>query len=183
MERHLRQNTVSAAFNSGQMSLNQSRPGAVVSHRENDYQGTRMSEPLKILVVEDNIEHLKLTQYILRTNNVPGVMYFVRDGEEAINYLLQRDRFSDAATSPRPNLILLDLNLPKVDGKEVLRIIKNDSRLKDIPVVVVSSSDREEDVEYASKMGAAKYISKSGGFEQLTQDFASIHTYADKGKP
>ena len=142
-----------------------------------------MSEQLKILLVEDNFEHLKLTKYILRNNNVPGDVYVVRDGQEAIDYLFRRDRFSDTISSPRPNLVLLDLNLPRVDGKEVLRIIKSDTSLKDIPVIVVSSSDREEDIHYASQMGAVAYISKSGGFEQLNQAIASIHTYAVKGKP
>ncbi len=142
-----------------------------------------MTEQLKILVVEDNFEHLNLTKYILRDNNVPGDVYVVRDGQEAIDYLYRKNQFADTASSPRPSVVLLDLNLPRVDGKEVLRIIKNDSILKDIPVIVVSSSDREEDVSYASQMGAAAYISKSGGFEQLSKAIASIQTFANKLKP
>jgi CheY-like chemotaxis protein len=142
-----------------------------------------MNEQLKILVVEDNREHLNLTRYILRDNNVPGDVYVVRDGQEAIDYLYRKNRFADKAVSPRPNVVLLDLNLPRVDGKEVLRIIKNDSILKDIPVIVVSSSDREEDVSFASEMGAAAYISKSGGFEQLSKAIASIQAYVNKLKP
>jgi len=141
-----------------------------------------MSEQLKILLVEDNFEHLKLTKYILRNNNVPGDVYVVRDGQEAIDYLFHRERFSNTTSSPRPNLVLLDLNLPRVDGKEVLRIIKNDKALKDIPVIVVSSSDREEDIKYANQMGAVAYISKSGGFEQLNRAIASIHTLAFRGR-
>ncbi len=142
-----------------------------------------MNDQLKILLVEDNYEHLNLTRYILRDNNVPGDVYVVRDGQEAIDYLYRKNRFADTASSPRPSVVLLDLNLPRVDGKEVLRIIKNDSILKDIPVIVVSSSDREEDVSYASQMGAAAYISKSGGFEQLSKAIASIQTYVNKLKP
>jgi CheY-like chemotaxis protein len=142
-----------------------------------------MSEPLKILLVEDNFEHLKLTKYILRNNNVPGDVYVVRDGQEAIDYLLHRDRFADQASSPRPNLVLLDLNLPRIDGKEVLRLIKSDKNLKDIPVIVVSSSDREEDIRFASQMGAAAYISKSGGYEQLNEALASLHIYARRAPP
>jgi CheY-like chemotaxis protein len=142
-----------------------------------------MTEQLKILLVEDNYEHLNLTKYILRDNNVPGDVYVVRDGQEAIDYLYRRNQFADTASSPRPSVVLLDLNLPRVDGKEVLKIIKSDSILKDIPVIVVSSSDREEDVSYASQMGAAAYISKSGGFEQLSKAIASIQTYVNKLKP
>jgi CheY-like chemotaxis protein len=142
-----------------------------------------MTEHLKILLVEDNYEHLNLTKYILRDNNVEGDVYVVRDGQEAIDFLYRRNQFADTASSPRPNVVLLDLNLPRVDGKEVLKIIKNDSILKDIPVIVVSSSDREEDVSYASQMGAAAYISKSGGFEQLSKAIASIQSYIGKLKP
>ena len=142
-----------------------------------------MTEQLKILVVEDNFEHLNLTKYILRDNNVAGDVYVVRDGQEAIDYLYRRNQFADTASSPRPSVVLLDLNLPRIDGKEVLKIIKNDSILKDIPVIVVSSSDREEDVSYASQMGAAAYISKSGGFEQLSKAIATIQAYRNKLKP
>jgi CheY-like chemotaxis protein len=141
-----------------------------------------MTEQFKILLVEDNFEHLNLTRYLLRDNNVHGDVYVVRDGQEAIDYLYRRNKFSDTTTSPRPNLVLLDLNLPRVDGKEVLRLIKSDSRFKDIPVIVVSSSDREEDVKYASQMGAAAYINKSGGFEQLSKAIASLHSYTYKPK-
>jgi CheY-like chemotaxis protein len=139
-----------------------------------------MAEPFKILLVEDNFEHLNLTKYLLRDNEVPGDVYVVRDGQEAIDYLYHRNRFSDLVRSPRPNVVLLDLNLPRIDGKEVLRLIKSDSRLKDIPVIVVSSSDREEDVQYASQMGAAAYISKSCGFEQLSKAIASLRTFTHK---
>ncbi|MDH4069580.1 MAG: response regulator [Ignavibacteria bacterium] len=139
-----------------------------------------MTEQIKILLVEDNFEHLNLTKYLLRDNNVPGDVHVVRDGQEALDYLYQKNKFSDTTNSPRPSVVLLDLNLPRVDGKEVLKIIKSDEVLKDIPVIVVSSSDREEDVSYASMMGAAAYINKSGGFEQLSKALASIQTYVIK---
>jgi len=139
-----------------------------------------MPDKLTILLVEDNYEHLRLTRYILRTNNVPGDVRVVRDGQEALDYLYRRNRFADSSSSPRPNLVLLDMNIPRIDGKEVLRIIKSDPQLKDIPVIVVSSSDREEDIRFASETGAAAYISKSGGFEQLSAALAGIHTHAAK---
>jgi two-component system response regulator len=142
-----------------------------------------MSVDLKILLVEDNFEHLKLTKYIFEHQKVPGELFVVRDGQEAIDYLYRRNQFADAAKSPRPNLVLLDLNIPRIEGKEVLKIMKTDDKLKDIPVVVVSSSDREEDVAFAFKHGAAAYISKSEGFEKLTQALGSIHNYASLGKP
>lgn len=141
-----------------------------------------MAKELRILLVEDNFEHLKLTQYLLQQNKVPGEVFVVRDGQEAIDFLYQRNQFADASKSPRPHIVLLDLNIPRIDGKEVLRTIKADNLLQDIPVVVFSSSDRQEDIQYARENGAAAYISKSGGFEQLGQALASIHQYASRDK-
>ncbi len=142
-----------------------------------------MSANLKILLVEDNFEHLRLTKYILQQNKVPGELFVVRDGQEAIDYLYRKNRFVDPLASPRPDLILLDFNIPRVDGKEVLKTIKADASLKDIPVVVVSSSSREEDMTYAHDAGASAYISKSLAFEDLSVALGSIQKFAvtDKG--
>lgn len=141
-----------------------------------------MDTNLKILLVEDNFEHLRLTKYILQQNNVPGDVFVVRDGQEAIDYLYRRNRFVDPSVSPRPDLILLDFNIPRVDGKEVLKTIKEDVTLRDIPVVVVSSSTREEDVAYAQNAGASAYISKSLAFEDLSLALGSIHKFASTEK-
>ena len=142
-----------------------------------------MNTNLKILLVEDNFEHLRLTKYILEQNKVPGELFVVRDGQEAIDYLYRKNRFVDPSASPRPDLILLDFNIPRVDGKEVLKTIKADASLKDIPVVVVSSSSREEDMTYAHDAGASAYISKSLAFEDLSVALGSIQKFAvtDKG--
>ena len=142
-----------------------------------------MAALLKILVVEDNREHLELTAYILKKNNVPGEVFVVRDGQEAIDFLYRRNKFAEPAACPRPNLVLLDLNIPRVSGREVLRIMKSDEGLKDIPVVVVSTSNHEEDIAYARRFGASAYITKSGGFEQLTAALAGIHLLASKDQP
>ncbi|MBM2841047.1 MAG: rcp1 [Bacteroidetes bacterium] len=142
-----------------------------------------MSEDINILLVEDNYEHLRLTKYILKHSKVPGKVFVARDGQEAVDFLYQRNKFSDPQLHPRPNLVLLDLNIPRINGREVLKIIKSDDRLKDIPVVVVSSSEREEDVNYATEAGAAAYISKSGGFERLSKELATVYTYATRNLP
>lgn len=134
---------------------------------------------MKILLVEDNFEHLRLTKYILRHQNVSGEVYVVRDGQEALDYLYNRHQFSDPIANPRPNLVLLDLNIPRVSGKEVLQTIKADRRLRDITVVVLSSSDREEDSAQAFELGAAAYISKSAGFEKLNEAFSTIHLFSN----
>jgi two-component system, response regulator len=133
---------------------------------------------MKILLVEDNFEHLRLTKYILRHNNVPGDVFVVRDGQEAIDFLFNRNQFSDPVANPRPNLVLLDLNIPRINGREVLKAIKSDDNLKSISVVVLSSSDREEDVSYSYEHGATAYISKSAGFERLNEALSSVHEFA-----
>ena len=142
-----------------------------------------VSDDINILLVEDNYEHLRLTKYILKQNNVPGKIFVVRDGQEALDFLYQRNKFSDPQLHPRPNLVLLDLNIPRINGREVLKVMKSDGSLNDIPVVVVSSSEREEDVSYASEAGAVAYISKSGGFERLSRELATVYTYAKRNPP
>jgi len=136
-----------------------------------------MAERLKILLVEDNYEHLKLTKYILQRNGVEGDLFVVRDGEEAMDFLYGRNRFAGGSKDSRPTIVLLDLNVPRVSGKEVLKIMKADSALKDIPVVVVSSSNRPEDVAFAKENGASAYISKSLGFEELSAALSNLDRY------
>jgi CheY-like chemotaxis protein len=133
---------------------------------------------MKILLVEDNFEHLRLTKYILRHNNVPGEVYVVRDGQEALDFLYNRHQFSDPVANPRPNLVLLDLNIPRISGRDVLKTIKEDEQLKNIVVVVLSSSDREEDITQAYELGASAYISKSAGFERLNEALSTIHLFS-----
>jgi len=142
-----------------------------------------MGSSLDILLVEDNHEHLKLTTYLLKRNKVPGDVHIVRDGQEAIDYLLRRNKFADASTSPRPALVLLDLNIPRIDGKQVLTMIKQDASLREIPVIIVSSSDRQEDIAFANAAGAAAYISKSSGFEKLGEALAKVHLHARTTTP
>jgi CheY-like chemotaxis protein len=137
-----------------------------------------MVDLLDILLVEDDHEHLRLTKYLLKKNNVPGEIHVVRDGQEAIDYLLHRNKFAEASSSPRPSLVLLDLNIPRIDGKQVLKMMKEDASLCDIPVVVVSSSNRQEDIAFARSVGASAYISKSSGFEKLSEALANVHTLA-----
>ena len=129
---------------------------------------------INILLVEDNFEQARLTQHILRRNRLCGEIFIVRDGQEALDFLERRDRFTDAGSCPRPHLVLLDLNIPKIDGKQVLRHIKSDERLKDIPVIVVSSSDSEEEVTEVYAIGADGYVSKSDTFERLQQAISSL---------
>ena len=135
---------------------------------------------LNILIIEDNFEHLKLTRTILERNHVPGNLFFVRDGKQALDYLYRRSAFTNPEKFPFPDLILLDLKLPKVDGHEVLRVLKHDPRLRSIPVVIVSTSEKREDIEIALSTGAVAYICKSIGFEQFNTALATVYKYAER---
>ncbi|HUN66177.1 MAG TPA: response regulator [Bacteroidota bacterium] len=134
-----------------------------------------MPRPLQILIVEDNLTHQLLTEYILKRSRVDAEFIIVRDGQEALDYL---NRSAPAGDRPKPNLILLDLNLPKRDGRELLKLIRESPEWRVIPVVVVSTSDREEDVTFAMKTGAVAYISKSSGFDRLSEQLGGILSYA-----
>ena len=133
---------------------------------------------IRILIAEDNLSHQKITEYALKHSRAPLIISFVRDGQEVLDYLFRQGAFGDEAAFPLPDLILLDLNLPKRDGREVLKIIKDDAQLKSIPVVIVSTSDREEDVSFAYQTGAVDYISKSSGFDKYNERLAAVYTFA-----
>jgi two-component system, chemotaxis family, response regulator Rcp1 len=134
--------------------------------------------PLTILIVEDNLSHQKITEYAFKHGSAPVRLYVVRDGQEVLDYLTRKGVFENPAFSPTPDLILLDLNLPKRDGREVLAMIKNDPLLKDLPVAIVSTSDREEDIQFAFRTGAIAYISKSSGFDRYVAEIGTVTRYA-----
>jgi two-component system response regulator len=135
--------------------------------------------PLNILIVEDNLAHLKLTQLVLQRSHVDAALYVVRDGQEALDFLFNAGAFADPIQHPRPNLILLDLNIPKRDGREVLKLLKEQTNLATIPIVIVSTSDREEDVNYAFKNGAVAYVSKSAGFTNFSSQLTDVIRFAN----
>ena len=133
---------------------------------------------MNILIVEDNLAHQKITEYVLKKNKVPAKLFIVRDGQEVLDYLYRRNGYTDPDKYPLPNLILLDLNLPKRDGREVLKLLKEDPNLEAIPIVIVSTSDREEDINYAYQLGVVGYISKSIGFDKFSAELGSVVKYA-----
>jgi CheY-like chemotaxis protein len=135
------------------------------------------SRLFNILIVEDNPGHQRLTEYALRKKGAPVRCTVVRDGQEVLDYLFRKPPFDDEAAYPRPDLILLDLNLPKRDGREVLGIIGAEEGLRAIPIVIVSTSDREEDVRFAMENGVRAYISKSKGFDRFTDEISDVTKY------
>lgn len=134
-------------------------------------------QPVKILLVEDNVQDIEITQRAFAKGRVRNELAVVRDGEEAIDYLYHRGKYQDPTTSPRPGMILLDLNLPKVGGLEVLKQIKKDDQLKQIPVIVLTVSQREEDVVRSYDLGVNTYIQKPVEFDNFMRVVNAVHEY------
>lgn len=132
------------------------------------------TKPVNILLVEDNPSDVRLTKEVLKDGKIKNVLNVVMDGEEAINYLKKRDHFNDATT---PDIILLDLNLPKKDGREVLAEIKSDDNLKQIPVIILTTSAAEQDILSTYAHHANCYIMKPVDFNQFIQVVRSIENF------
>jgi len=130
--------------------------------------------PIDILLVEDSPSDVRLTLEALKEAKVHNRMSVVEDGEKAMAFLRKEQPYPDA---PRPDLILLDLNLPRKDGREVLEEIKSDPDLKRIPVVVLTTSHAEEDIYNAYELHANCYITKPVDFEQFMEVIRSIEDF------
>ena len=130
--------------------------------------------PAHILLVEDSPSDVAMILAALREGHIANDMYVAGDGEEALEYLFRRGEFRDAQ---RPDLILLDLNLPKKDGREVLAEVKADGDLKVIPVVVLTTSAAESDVLRMYKLHANSYITKPVGFDQFLSAIQHIEDF------
>lgn len=131
-------------------------------------------DPIEILLVEDSPGDVRLTKEALKDGKVANNLHVVEDGEEAMLFLRQRGKFLGAV---RPDLILLDLNLPKKDGREVLREIKSDATLKSIPVVILTTSSAEEDIVKTYNDYANCYVTKPMGFDQFINAVRSIENF------
>jgi two-component system, chemotaxis family, response regulator Rcp1 len=127
--------------------------------------------PLEILLVEDNPADVRLTQEAFREGKIHNTLVVARDGVEAIDFLFRRGKYADAV---RPGLILLDLNLPRKDGREVLAEIKADPQLRRIPVVVLTTSKADEDILRSYDLHANCYITKPVDLGKFTQIVQSI---------
>lgn len=131
-------------------------------------------EAVEILLVEDNPGDVRLTQEVLRDGKVQNNMSVVMDGVDAISFLRQTGEYAGA---PRPDIILLDLNLPKKDGREVLADIKADPDLKHIPVVVLTTSSAEQDIVRSYDLHANCYITKPVDLDQFIKVMRSIEDF------
>jgi len=130
--------------------------------------------PVEILLVEDNPGDVRLTKEALKEGKVYNNLHWARDGVEALEFLKREGKHAGA---PRPDIILLDLNLPKKDGREVLAVIKKDAELKQIPVVVLTTSKAEEDVLKSYELHANCYVTKPVDLEKFIQVVQSIDRF------
>jgi len=129
---------------------------------------------VEILLVEDNEADIRLTRESIKEAKIRNILHVARDGEEAINYLYKKEDYKDAVT---PDLILLDLNLPKKDGREVLEEIKSDEALSHIPVVILTTSEAEKDIVKSYKLHANCYVTKPMGIDQFVEVIKAIEDF------
>jgi two-component system, chemotaxis family, response regulator Rcp1 len=134
----------------------------------------RRTHPIEILLVEDNPGDVRLTREALKEGKVANHLHVAADGVEALAFLRREGRFADAV---RPDVILLDLNLPRKDGREVLEEIKRDAGLRTIPVVVLTSSQAEQDVVRAYDLSANCYVTKPVDLDQFISVVRSIDDF------
>jgi len=138
---------------------------------------TEKTKMTKILLVEDNPDDIQITQRALKEAKIINKLWIVTDGQEALDFLQHKSRYQDAAIAPRPGLILLDINLPRVNGLEVLEKIKKDSDLKRIPTVVLTVSRRDEDIVKGYNYGCNSFIQKPVEFEKFVEVVKQIGLY------
>lgn len=136
--------------------------------------GKRLGKPIEILLVEDNPGDVRLTMEALKENKVYNNLHVVNDGVEAIAFLRREGAHAD---KPRPDLVLLDLNLPKMNGRDVLSEIKTDTQLRRIPVVVLTTSQDEEDISGAYDLHANCYVTKPVDLEKFIEVVRSIEDF------
>ena len=135
------------------------------------------SKPITILMADDDSDDRQMTREAFEQSRVANDLRFVENGVELMDYLKRRGRFSDPASSPRPGLILLDLNMPKKDGREALAEIKADRTLKSIRVVILTTSKAEEDIFRSYDLSATSYITKPVTFERLVDVIKTLGKY------
>lgn len=136
-----------------------------------------MRNSVTILLADDDEEDRMLTRDALKETKLLNELRTVGDGEELIDYLLHRGQYAAPESSPRPGLILLDLNMPKKDGREALKEIKEHAELRQIPVVVLTTSKADEDIFKTYQLGVSSYITKPVSFTGLVDVMKALGTY------
>ena len=137
----------------------------------------QLGQPIVILMADDDADDRMLAKEALEESRVINDLRFVEDGEALMDYLRRRGKYADEDASPRPGLILLDLNMPKKDGREALKEIKDDPELRRIPIVVMTTSQAEEDIFRSYYLGASSFITKPVTFDRLVELMKTLGNY------
>ncbi|HSL44772.1 MAG TPA: response regulator [Anaerolineales bacterium] len=132
---------------------------------------------VEVLLVEDNPRDAELTIRALKRHNLANQLFHVSDGAEALDFLFGRGKYAGRQSNTAPKVVLLDLKLPKVNGLEVLRLMKEDSRLRTIPVVVVTSSAEDPDMQAAYQLGVNSYVVKPVQFDSFMEAMSKLGVY------
>ncbi|MBL9084389.1 MAG: response regulator [Planctomycetales bacterium] len=135
------------------------------------------ARPVTILMADDDADDRLMTREAFEASRLANDLKFVENGVELLDYLYRRGKYSDPASSPRPSIILLDLNMPKKDGREALEEIKKDPNLRGIRVIILTTSKAEEDIYRTYDLGAASYITKPVTFESLVDIIRTLGKY------
>jgi two-component system, response regulator len=136
-----------------------------------------MNQAIEILLVEDNPSDAKLTIRALQKNNLCNNITHVSDGAEALDFIFGQGKYDGRSIDNKPRIVLLDLKMPKVDGLEVLKVIKSDERTKNIPVIVMTSSKEDNDIRTAYSYGVNSYVVKPVGFENFSKAVVELGMY------
>ena len=136
-----------------------------------------MIREVNILLVEDDKNDILAVQRAFKKNQIGNPLFVVENGEEALDFLNNRGAYSNADQAPKPDLILLDINMPRMNGIEFLAIIRRDERFKTIPVVILTSSKREWDKLESYKLGVNSYIIKPVDFDKFADSILMINNY------
>ncbi len=129
------------------------------------------------LMAEDNKHDIIATRRAWQENKIANTLHVVNDGEECLDYLYQRGKYSDPKSAPKPGILLLDINMPKMNGHEVLDQIRGEPRFCNLPVIVLTTSKAEEDRVRSYDLGATAYIKKPVGFENLSHAVKTINLF------
>ena len=138
---------------------------------------SRLKRSVPILIADDDEDDRDMIRDALKESRLLNNLHCVKDGEELLDYLHHRDKFEDQIKNPLPGLILLDLNMPRMDGREALREIKTNPNLRQIPVVVLTTSQAEEDIFRTYELGVNSFITKPVSFESLVKVMKAIGHY------
>ena len=135
------------------------------------------NKPITILMADDDADDREMAAEAFAQSHLVNDLRFVEDGVELMDYLKRRGKYADAASAPRPGIILLDLNMPKKDGREALEEIKSDPALQNIPIIILTTSKQEEDILRSYRLHANSYITKPVTFESLVQVVSALGKY------